>query len=61
MPNRLFQGVINQMREATDRIIGVVDEGGSVIACSELGRIGENVEAFAVPSSDVYVHSGSHR
>lgn len=41
MPNRLFQGVINQMRDATDRIIGVVDEGGSVIACSELGLIGE--------------------
>ena len=26
MPNRLFQGIINQMREATDRTIGVVDE-----------------------------------
>lgn len=41
MPNRLFQGVINQMRDATDRIIGVVDESGSVIACSELSIIGE--------------------
>lgn len=41
MPNRLFQGVINQMKDATDRIIGVVDESGSVIACSELGIIGE--------------------
>lgn len=41
MPNRLFQGIINQMREATDRIIGVVDESGAVISCSELGLIGE--------------------
>ncbi len=41
MPNRLFQGIINQMREATDRTIGVVDESGSVISCSELGMIGE--------------------
>lgn len=41
MPNKLFQGIINQMREATDRTIGVVDEGGSVISCSELGMIGE--------------------
>lgn len=41
MPNRLFQGVINQMRDATDRIIGVVDESGTVISCSELGIIGE--------------------
>ena len=41
MPNRLFQGIINQMRDATDRIIGVVDESGTVISCSELGLIGE--------------------
>ena len=41
MSNRLFQGVIHQMTEATDRCIGVIDEGGTVIACSELGRIGE--------------------
>ena len=41
MPNRLFQGIVNQMREAIDRNIGVVDETGTVIACSELGLIGE--------------------
>ena len=41
MPNRLFQGVINQMRETTDRVIGVVDESGTVISCSELPLIGE--------------------
>lgn len=41
MPNRLFQGIINQMRDATDRTVGVVDESGSVISCSELGMIGE--------------------
>lgn len=41
MPNRLFQGIINQMRDATDRTIGVVDESGTIISCSELGLIGE--------------------
>lgn len=41
MPNRLFQGIINQMRDAIDRTIGVVDEAGTVIACSDLGVIGE--------------------
>ena len=41
MPNRLFQGVVNQMREVTDRVIGVIDESGSIISCSELGLIGE--------------------
>ncbi|MEG1887586.1 MAG: helix-turn-helix domain-containing protein [Oscillospiraceae bacterium] len=41
MSNRLFQGVIHQMRDAIDRTIGVIDENYTVIACSELGRIGE--------------------
>jgi Sugar diacid utilization regulator len=41
MSNRLFQGVIQQMKETLDRVVGVVDENGAVIACSELGRIGE--------------------
>ena len=41
MSNRLFQGVIHQMRDATDRIIRVIDDNGVVIACSELGKIGE--------------------
>ena len=29
------------MRDTMDRDLGVVDEGGTVIACSELGQIGE--------------------
>lgn len=41
MPNRLFQTIVNHMRDSIDRNIGVVDESGSVIACSELGQIGE--------------------
>ena len=41
MSNRLFQGIIHQMREAIGRTVGVVDETGTVISCSELGRIGE--------------------
>lgn len=41
MSNRLFQGVIQQMKETLDRVVGVIDENGAVIACGELGRIGE--------------------
>ena len=41
MSNRLFQGIIFQMRDAVNRIIGVIDENGVVIACSELVKIGE--------------------
>ena len=41
MSNRLFQGIIYQMKDAVDRTIGVIDETGVVISCSELGKIGE--------------------
>ena len=41
MSNRLFQGIIHQMKEAIDRVIGVLDENGVIISCSELVKIGE--------------------
>ncbi len=41
MSNRLFQGIVHQMKDAIDRTIGVIDETPVVIACSELGKIGE--------------------
>ncbi len=41
MSNRLFQNVIHQMKTAVDRVIGVIDENGVIVACSELVKIGE--------------------
>ncbi len=41
MANRLFQGIIHQMTDTVDRTLGVIDETGTVIACSELVKIGE--------------------
>ena len=41
MSNRLFQGIIHQMTDTVDRTLGVIDETGTVIACSELVKIGE--------------------
>ena len=46
MSNRLFQGIVHQMKDAIDRTIGVIDETSVVIACSELGKIGEVNESF---------------
>jgi len=46
MSNRLFQGVVHQMKDSIDRVIGVVDETSTIIACSDLGRIGETVDAM---------------
>ncbi len=46
MSNRLFQGVIHQMKDAIDRPIGIVDDTSVVIACSELNRIGEVIDSI---------------
>ena len=61
MSNRLFQGVIHQMREAVDRTIGVIDETGTVISCSDLGRIGEfrDINIGSLFASSTYLpHDG---
>ena len=44
MSNRLFQGIIHQMTDTVDRTIGVIDETGVIIACSELVKIGRSEE-----------------
>ena len=41
MSSRIFQSIIIQMKDATDRCIGVVDDQGVVAACSELSMIGQ--------------------
>ena len=41
MSNRLFQGIIHQMKVAINRTIGVVDSNGTIICCSDLGKISE--------------------
>lgn len=41
MSSRIFQSVVLQMKDSTDRAIGVIDAEGTVVACNELVRIGE--------------------
>lgn len=52
MSSRVFQGVIVQMKEATDRCIGVADEQGFVIASSELSLIGSHLDDLQGVSAD---------
>ncbi len=40
MSGRIFQNVVMQIKEATDRVLGVIDSEGTVISCSDLGLIG---------------------
>ena len=62
MSNRLFQGVVHQMWEAINRTVGVIDETMSIVACSDLSRIGEAVDAFgaeAFSSTEAFVAGGN--
>ena len=40
MPNRIFQSVVLQMKEGTERAVGVIDGEGTVIACNDLSLMG---------------------
>ena len=42
MSSRMFQGVVLQMKDSVNRMVGVIDSDGYVVACSELTSIGEH-------------------
>ncbi|MBC8610656.1 Sugar diacid regulator [uncultured Ruminococcus sp.] len=61
MSNRLFQGVMHQMRDTINRVIGVVDETATIISCSELSKIGSTNEFIALDlseSHDIFIRDG---
>ena len=41
MQNRIFQNTCNMLRKEIDRKIGIMDENGAVIACSDEMKIGQ--------------------
>ncbi len=47
MPNHIFTDVIQQMKNATDREIGVIDTDGSVVACTNSQLIGTKLPKLA--------------
>lgn len=61
MSNRLFQGIVHQMKDSIDRVIGVVDNSAVTISCSDLTRIGEANEYLVLDlneNSDIFVRDG---
>ena len=44
MSNRFFQGIVYQLKESINRTVGVIDENGSIVSCSDLIKIGETFE-----------------
>lgn len=62
MPNRAFQSVITQMKDATKRSIGVADPDGIIVAAGDLALIGVNIAGlsglFDISKSDPVTHDG---
>ena len=48
MSNSVFQNVITQLKEISDRVFGVIDNEGTVVACTDASYIGERWEEAAV-------------
>ncbi len=61
MSTKLYQSVIQQMKDCTDRVIGVIDESATIIACNDLSMIGQSVAnslSDIMAMSDVSVMDG---
>ena len=61
MSNRLFQNVVYQMKDVIGRTIGVIDENGIIISCSEISKVGESkqrVREELLYSADYVTYEG---
>jgi len=60
MSARVFQSVIVQMRDVSPRVIGVADDTGAIISCSNLELIGSKIGEIPNPEKPgtEYTYSG---
>ena len=41
MSNSVFQSVMMQLKDASDRVFGVIDSEGCVVSCTDMSLLGE--------------------
>ena len=61
MSNRLFQNLVHQMRDTIDTTMGVVDETATIVACSDLSKVGTTNEFVSLDlsdSHDIFIRDG---
>lgn len=61
MFNKLFQGLVRQMSGAVDRTVGIIDENSTIIACSEINKIGEVVDFGSLDKKndgEIFIYEG---
>lgn len=54
MSNGLFQTVIQQMSEAIDNTFGVLDTNNKIIACSDISKIGKQLDVTITPVAEIF-------
>ena len=62
MSSKLFQGIIYQLKDTVGKTVGVLDENGVVISCSDLSKIGttrQEVRDELIYTADVLRYGGS--
>ena len=51
MSNSVFQNVISQLKDVSDRTFGVIDTEGCVISCTDVTLLGERWQDAALKVS----------
>ena len=46
MSNSVFQSVIIQLKDVSDRVFGVIDTEGCVVSCTDMSLLGERCLLF---------------
>ena len=60
MSNSVFQSVIIQLKEITDRVFGVIDTDGCVVSCTDVTLLGERWAEAAVKINGAQEHVVTH-
>ncbi|MDK2800706.1 MAG: carbohydrate diacid regulator [Clostridiales bacterium] len=61
MTSRLFQNIVHQMKDVIDRELGVIDDTGLIVACSDTMKNGEQIEEIPdmiESTQDILVYNG---
>ena len=55
MTNKMFQNMLRQYKEVVDRDIGIIDDSGSVLACTDENKIGTSEDCFVEAADAILV------
>lgn len=48
MFNKIYQGIITQMKDIIDRTFGIIDSTGTIIACSDFSKTEQIITTLSI-------------